>query len=170
MPGMNNVRPCRAEELPTILDIINSAAEAYCGVIPADRWHDPYMSGTELRHEIAAGVEFWGCEIEGALAGVMGIQPVHDVELIRHAYVRPDRQRHGIGGDLIEHLRRRSLRPLLVGTWAAATWAIDFYRRHHFELVPERRKVELLKRYWNIPDRQIDTSVVLADSRPVSPT
>jgi GNAT superfamily N-acetyltransferase len=163
MSVMNNIRPCRADELGTLLDIINSAAVAYRGVIPPDRWHEPYMSVTELHEEIAAGVELWGYEMDGALAGVMGIQAVHEVNLIRHAYVRPDRQRHGIGGVLIEHLRRQSLRPMLVGTWAAATWAIDFYRRHRFELVREQQKVALLKRYWSIPDRQIETSVVLAN-------
>jgi len=165
MRAMSNIRLCRAEEAQTILSIINAAAQAYRGVIPADRWHEPYMSATELRTEITAGVEFWGYESEGVLGGVMGIQPVQDVDLIRHAYVRPDRQRHGIGGLLIEHLRRRSERRMLVGTWAAATWAIDFYRRHQFEMVSHGRKVELLKRYWNIPERQIETSVVLANPR-----
>jgi len=165
---MNTLRRCRAEELAAILDIINSAAEAYRGVIPADLWHDPYMSAAQLQHEIAAGVQFWGYQMQEALVGVMGIQPVRDVELIRHAYVRPGRQRHGIGGLLIEHLQRQSRQPMLVGTWAAATWAIDFYRRHRFEQVPQERKAELLKRYWSIPERQIETSVVLADSRWVS--
>lgn len=160
---MIDIRPCRNEELATILAIINSAAEAYRGVIPPDRWHEPYMTLAELSGEVAAGVAFWGFEIDGELVGVMGIQPVHDVDLIRHAYVLPDHQRHGVAGALIEHLRRQSARPMLVGTWAAASWAISFYRRHGFELVSPERKVQLLKAYWTIPERQIEASVVLAN-------
>jgi N-acetylglutamate synthase-like GNAT family acetyltransferase len=159
---MNTIRLCRDDEVATVLAIINAAANAYRGVIPADRWHDPYMTHTELQREIAAGVEFWGFEHDGALIGVMGIQPVRDVALIRHAYVRPDRQRHGVGAALIEHLLQRSSRPLLVGTWAAATWAIAFYQRHGFELVERERAATLLETYWSIPSRQIETSVVLA--------
>ena len=160
---MSNIRLCRDEELTTILAIINRAAEAYRGVIPPDRWHEPYMSATELRSEIAAGVSFWGFEMDGTLVGVMGIQPVQDVDLIRHAYVLPDRQRYGIGAALIEHLRRQSTRRMLVGTWAAASWAIGFYRRHGFELVAPASKSKLLETYWNIPARQIETSVLLAN-------
>jgi GNAT superfamily N-acetyltransferase len=160
---MSSIRPCRDEDLAAILEIVNSAAQAYRGVIPADRWHEPYMPFEELRAEIAAGVMFWGSEIDGKLAGVMGIQPVRDVDLIRHAYVIPSYQRRGIGAALIAHLRARSERRMLVGTWAAASWAIDFYRRHGFELVAPERKSELLRRYWSIPDRQIETSVVLAN-------
>ena len=144
-----------------MLAIVNAAAEAYRGVIPADRWHEPYMPETELRDEIAAGVEFWGLKTDEGLLGVMGVQPVSDVELIRHAYVRPDRQRYGIGAQLIEHLRRRSARRMLVGTWAAATWAIRFYERHGFELVAADPAAALLRTYWTIPERQIATSVVL---------
>ncbi len=161
---MSTIRPCRDQELTTILAIINSAAEAYRGVIPADRWHDPYMALAELQREIAAGVAFWGLEMDGELVGVMGIQPMGDVDLIRHAYVRPDRQRRGVGAALIEHLRRQASRRMLVGTWAAASWAIDFYRRHGFELVARGRKAELLRTYWTISDRQAEVSVVLADS------
>jgi len=160
---MTNIRPCRDEELTTILAIVNSAAEAYRGVIPPDRWHEPYMPLAALNRDIAAGVAFWGFETDGRLVGVMGIQPVHDVDLIRHAYVLPAQQRHGVGAALIEHLRRQSARRMLVGTWAAAKWAIDFYRRHGFELVSPERKIALLKTYWDIPDRQIETSVVLAN-------
>lgn len=145
-----------------MLAIVNGAAEAYRGVIPADRWHEPYMPEAELREEIAAGVEFWGLETADGLAGVMGVQPVRDVELIRHAYVRPGHQRHGVGAELIEHLRRRSTRRMLVGTWAAATWAITFYERHGFVLVAPERAAALLRAYWTIPERQIETSVVLA--------
>lgn len=144
-----------------MLAIVNAAAEAYRGVIPADRWHEPYMPQAQLRQEIAAGVEFWGLEIADELAGVMGVQPVRDVDLIRHAYVRPDHQRHGVGAELIEHLRRHSTRPMLVGTWAAAHWAIAFYERHGFVLAPPERAAALLRTYWTIPERQIETSVVL---------
>lgn len=145
-----------------MLAIVNAAAEAYRGAIPADRWHDPYMPAAELRDEIAAGVEFWGIDTDDGLIGIMGVQPVRDVDLIRHAYVRPDCQRHGVGAELIEHLRRRSTRRLLVGTWAAATWAVKFYERHGFVLVAPERTAALLRTYWTIPERQIDTSVVLA--------
>jgi GNAT superfamily N-acetyltransferase len=131
-------------------------------VIPADRWHEPYMPAEELDGEIAAGVRFWGYEDDGALLGVMGIQPVRDVELIRHAYVAPGSQRRGVGGALLEELAASATRPMLVGTWAAADWAIDFYRRHGFELTSRERSAELLNAYWDIPDRQIETSVVLA--------
>jgi GNAT superfamily N-acetyltransferase len=145
-----------------VLAIVNAAAEAYCGVIPADRWHEPYMDAHELDGELAAGVEFWGCEADGALVGVMGIQRKDDVDLIRHAYVLPGRQRLGVGSALLEHLRLLTGRRILVGTWAAADWAIRFYRRHGFELVSDERKTELLQTYWSIPERQIETSVVLA--------
>lgn len=121
------------------------------------------MPSRELDHEIAAGVAFWGYEMHGRLVGVMGIQPVRDVDLIRHAYVLPDSQGHGIGGALLEHLRSLSARPMLIGTWAAAEWAIRFYRRHGFELASPEQKTTLLKTYWTIPERQIETSVVLAN-------
>jgi GNAT superfamily N-acetyltransferase len=159
---VSSIRSCRDDERAAILLIVNAAAEAYRTVIPADRWHEPYMPADELEGEMAAGVAFWGYEAEGALVGVMGIQPVRDVDLIRHAYVLPGYQRHGVGSALIEHLRGLSDRPMLVGTWAAAEWAISFYRRHGFELVSPERKNVLLKTYWTIPDRQIETSVVLA--------
>lgn len=158
---MSTIRPCRDEERPEILAIINAAAEVYRGVIPADRWHDPYMPQAELDQEIAAGVAFWGYELDETLLGVMGIQPVRDVDLIRHAYVLPGSQRHGVGGALLEHLLGLSKRRMLVGTWAAAEWAIAFYVRHSFELVSAKRKTALLESYWTIPDRQIETSVVL---------
>jgi GNAT superfamily N-acetyltransferase len=159
---MSTPRLCREEEIDSILAIINAAAEAYRGVIPPDRWHEPYMSRTELQREIDSGVEFWGLDMQEQLIGVMGIQPVRDVDLIRHAYVRPDRQRHGVGATLIEHLRRRSARSMLVGTWAAANWAIAFYQRHGFHLVSPAQKAALLQTYWTIPPRQIEVSVVLA--------
>ena len=145
-----------------MLAIVNAAAQAYRGVIPADRWHEPYMPREELDGEIAAGVEFWGYEDGDGLVGMMGIQPVRDVDLIRHAYVAPRSQRGGIGGALLEHLMERRERRVLVGTWAAATWAIAFYERHGFAYVGRERTAALLKDYWAIPERQIETSVVLA--------
>jgi GNAT superfamily N-acetyltransferase len=160
---MTNIRPCRNEDRVTILTIINAAAEAYRGVIPADRWHEPYMSAGELDREIADGVVFWGYEDDTGLIGVMGLQPVRDVDLIRHAYVMPSTQRRGVGGALLTHLRKTTDRPMLIGTWAAADWAIRFYQRHGFVLTSPARKEALLKTYWNIPERQIETSVVLAD-------
>jgi GNAT superfamily N-acetyltransferase len=158
---VSSVRPCRDDERGAILAIVNEAAEAYRGVIPPDRWHEPYMPAEELDDEIAAGVAFWGYEADGALLGIMGIQPVDDVDLIRHAYVTPGSQRRGVGGALLEHLTGSATRTLLVGTWAAADWAIRFYERHGFELVSPQRKSELLRTYWTIPDRQVETSVVL---------
>ena len=160
---MSSIRPCRDDEREAILAIVNVAAEAYRGVIPADRWHEPYMSSSELEGEIGAGVVFWGYEADGELIGIMGMQPVRDVDLIRHAYVTTGNQRRGVGGELIEHLRRLSDHPMLVGTWAAAEWAINFYLRHGFKQVSPERKTKLLRSYWTIPDRQIETSVVLAN-------
>jgi GNAT superfamily N-acetyltransferase len=161
---MASIRHCRADEHAAILAIVNAAAEAYRGVIPADRWREPYMPLSELRAEIAAGVEFWGYEDGGALLGVMGIQPLGEVDLIRHAYVSPASQGHGVGSALLEHLAGSAVRRMLVGTWAAAEWAIAFYRRHGFEQVSPEGKTELLRTHWTIPERQIETSVVL--SRP----
>jgi GNAT superfamily N-acetyltransferase len=160
LPVMGTIRPCRDDERPAMLAIVNAAAEAYRGVIPADRWHEPYMSRDELDGEIAAGVRFWGYEDDGALVGVMGIQPLGEVDLIRHAYVAPRGQRRGVGGALLAHLA--TPRQTLVGTWAAAEWAIRFYRQHGFEPLSRERSAALLKTYWTIPDRQIETSVVLA--------
>jgi GNAT superfamily N-acetyltransferase len=162
---VGSIRLCRADERAEILAIVNSAAETYRGVIPADRWHEPYMPASELEAELAAGVVFWGYEVGGALVGVMGIQQMRDVDLIRHAYVSPACQGRGVGSALLEHLARSPTRPMLVGTWAAAGWAIRFYRRHGFEPVSPERKDELLRTYWSIPDRQIETSVVLAKPR-----
>jgi GNAT superfamily N-acetyltransferase len=159
---MGEIRRCRDDERAAIVAIVNAAAEAYRDVIPADRWREPYMPLGELDHEIAAGVAFWGYEVDGVLVGIMGIQAVGDVDLIRHAYVSPASQRRGVGSALLGELARSPSRRMLVGTWAAADWAISFYRRHGFELVPPERTAELLRTYWTIPDRQIETSVVLA--------
>jgi GNAT superfamily N-acetyltransferase len=166
---MSSIRLCCDDERATLLAIVNAAAEAYRGVIPADRWREPYMSAAELDGELAAGVVFWGYEAGGELLGAMGIQPVRDVELIRHAYVRPDSQGRGVGGALIRHLEARATRPLLVGTWAAAEWAIGFYERHGFRPVGRERTKTLLQSYWSIPERQIETSVVLASEGAAQP-
>ena len=159
------IRPCNEDDFDTIHSIVNEAAEAYRNVIPADRWHEPYMSRDELQHEIQGGVRFWGYEDDGDMAGIMGIQDVQDVTLIRHAYVRTAMQGRGIGGKLLCELRKLTTRPVLIGTWAAAAWAIRFYQGHGFRLVTPDEKNRLLKRYWSIPDRQVETSVVLADER-----
>jgi GNAT superfamily N-acetyltransferase len=141
--------------------IINRAAEAYRGVIPADCWHEPYMPPADLTREIKAGVSFWGYEDGGTLTGIMGIQDVKDVALIRHAYVLPEHQGQGIGAALLAHLRTLTSRRILIGTWAAATWAIRFYQRHGFTLTSDADKAALLRTYWTISDRQVETSVVL---------
>jgi GNAT superfamily N-acetyltransferase len=156
------IRRCDNEERDAIYEIVNAAAERYRGVIPADRWHEPYMSREELDAEIEAGVEFWGYVNEDRVLGVMGVQPVKDVVLIRHAYVRPDHQGKGIGGALLRRLTAETAERILIGTWAAAEWAVGFYRKHGFVQVTPAQKDQLLKTYWNIPERQIDTSVVLA--------
>ena len=161
---MITVRSCRPSDFNTALEIINAAAERYRGVIPEDRWQVPYMLNEKLRSEIESGVKFWGAEESGSLLGVMGIQHVRDVVLIRHAYVRPETQGKGIGGQLLRHLRTLDDRPMLIGTWAAAKWAIDFYRGHGFSLVPPEDTAALLRGYWSIPGRQIETSLVLADA------
>jgi GNAT superfamily N-acetyltransferase len=156
------VRPCNAQEFDAIWTIINDGARAYAGVVPADCVHDPYMSKSELQHEINDGVVFWGFEDAGELIGVMGIQYVRDVTLIRHAYIRTGAQGRGIGGQLLSHLRKLAKNPLLIGTWADATWAIHFYEKHGFKLLTPGEKDWLLPKYWTIPQRQAETSVVLA--------
>jgi GNAT superfamily N-acetyltransferase len=162
---MNTIGPCTAVDVPAIFEIINQSAQAYKGVIPADRWHEPYMPQAELESEIARGVRFFGCRLDGQLVGVMGIQDVKDVTLIRHAYVRPEHRGHGIGGALLESLSRLTSRPVLIGTWKAATWAIRFYEKHGFALASDEEKDRLLKIYWTVPERQIAESVVLSDAR-----
>lgn len=159
------IRRCDDGEFETMYVIINDAAEAYRGIIPADRWQEPYMSKDELRHEINEGVVFWGYEENSELLGVMGIQDVQDVTLMRHAYVRVERRNQGIGGKLLSVLRTQTARPVLIGTWAAAVWAVGFYEKHGFRLVSPAEKNRLLKKYWSIPERQVETSVVLADRR-----
>jgi GNAT superfamily N-acetyltransferase len=156
------IRRCTTGDLATIESIINEAAEVYRGVIPADCWHEPYMPRDELVAEIAAGVDFWGWDDAGVPVGVMGLQRVRDATLIRHAYVRPSHQSRGVGRELLTTLASQATGPLLVGTWAAATWAIRFYERHGFRLVTAEEKDRLLDTYWTISSRQRDTSVVLA--------
>ena len=148
-----------------MLAIVNEAAQAYRGVIPADRWREPYMPPDELEKEIADGVIFWVAEEHGRLLGVMGIQDKREVALVRHAYVTPTLQRKGVGTRLLRHVEGLTGKPVLIGTWADASWAIEFYRRSGFTVVPNRHKNALLRRYWSIPARQIETSVVLADAR-----
>ena len=160
-PG--EIRPCDADEMGVIGEIINDAAQAYQGVIPADRWKAPYMSRLELSAEACDGVRFWGYAVDGLMLGVMGLQDKHEVALIRHAYVRNPYRGQGIGGRLLRHLEGLSRQPILVGTWAAASWAIRFYEKHGYRSVCAVEKDRLLARYWRIPKRQIETSVVLGN-------
>ncbi|HDI78502.1 MAG TPA: N-acetyltransferase [Desulfobacteraceae bacterium] len=159
------IRRCDKWDFDAIYSIINEAAVAYEGVIPEDCWKVPYMSKEELNHEIEEGVVFWGYEENGKLIGVMGNQPVQDVVLIRHAYVLPVEQRRGIGGKLLNILLNQIHKPVLIGTWSNAFWAIRFYEKYGFRLVPQEEKDRLLRKYWSIPDLQIHNSVVLADER-----
>ena len=157
------IRDCVAGDFEAIYEIINDAAQAYRGIIPPDLWHDPYMPREELREEITAGVAFLGYVQDGELAGVMGTQDVQDVTLIRHAYVRTGQRNQGIGGELLARIMDEATRPVLIGTWADAVWAVQFYESRGFKVVSNQEKVRLLRKYWNVPGRQIETSVVLAD-------
>ena len=159
------IRRCEDNESEVIWQIINDGAQAYKGVIPADQWAEPYMSRDEMQHEIEDGVAFWGLEDGGELVGVMGIQKVRDVTLIRHAYVRSEWQKRGIGARLLAQLRGLTEDPILIGTWADAVWAIRFYEKHGFRMIGVAEKDRLLKKYWKISERQRETSVVLADSK-----
>jgi N-acetylglutamate synthase-like GNAT family acetyltransferase len=159
------IRRCRDSDFGLIWAIINDGAQVYKGIIPSDRWTDPYMPVEKLRHEIEDGVVFWGLEEAGTLTGVMGLQQVQDVTLIRHAYVRTGNQKRGIGGRLLSHLQGLTSGPVLVGTWTDAAWAIRFYEKYGFHLVDQLEKERLLRKYWSVPERQIETSVVLVDSK-----
>jgi N-acetylglutamate synthase-like GNAT family acetyltransferase len=161
----NMIRKCTQRDLAAMFEIINDAAQAYKGVIPEDRWHDPYMPIEELKHEIDEGVEFWGYEEEGSLVGVMGLQDKGELYLIRHAYVRTSSRKGGIGTELLRHLERMTDKPILIGTWAAATWAIKFYEKNGYRLLSRSETETLLRKYWKIPERQVATSVVLASPR-----
>ncbi|HYJ38009.1 MAG TPA: GNAT family N-acetyltransferase [Chitinophagaceae bacterium] len=158
------IRKCEERDFKEIYAIINDAATAYRNVIPADRWHEPYMPEEELKKQIDEGVEFWSYTEEEEILGVMGIQFKGDVTLIRHAYVRTTNRKKGIGSKLLEHLSATATTPVLIGTWAAATWAVEFYQKHGFRLLPEEEKNNLLRKYWSIPSRQVETSVVLANA------
>lgn len=158
------IRRCTDCDFEAVYSIVNDAAIAYKDVIPPDRWHEPYMPREELKREIDAGVAFWGYDA-GKLVGVMGIQDVQDVTLFRHAYVRTSMRNRGIGGKLLSFLYEHTNRPVLIGTWAATDWAIRFYEKHGFRLVTTGEKDLLLRKYWSIPGRQTETSVVLADRR-----
>jgi GNAT superfamily N-acetyltransferase len=158
------IRGCDDRDFELIWSIINDGAQAYKGIIPADRWAEPYMPKEKLQHELDDGIVFWGYEEKSVLLGVMGIQAVQDVTLIRHAYVRTGNQKKGIGAQLLRHLRKMATGPVLIGTWADAVWAIRFYEKNGFAMVGTEEKDRLLKKYWSIPQRQIETSVVLADS------
>jgi GNAT superfamily N-acetyltransferase len=156
------IKELLASDFDSILKVVNEAAQAYKGVIPEDRWKEPYMSPEELRKETKSGVRFYGWIEDNTLRGIMGIQQVKDTTLIRHSYVLTQHQRRGIGERLLEHLKGLAKTPeILVGTWEDATWAIRFYEKHGFKLVPRQEKDKLLRRYWNIPDRQTETSIVL---------
>src|SRR3970040_628945 len=159
------IRKLQEADLGVMLAIINDAAQAYRGVIPADRWREPYMPPDELEKEIADGVIFWVAEEDGRLSGVIGIQDKGEVALVRHDSVAPAMQRRGVGTRLLRHVEGLTGKPVLIGTWADASWAIEFYRRNGFTVVPNRDKDRLLRTYWSIPARQIETSVVLADGR-----
>lgn len=159
------IRQCNDSDFEAIYEIINDAAEAYRSVIPADCWHEHYMGRAELSREIEDGVIFWGIEKNGQLNGVMGLQDKGEVILIRHAYVRTGIQKQGIGTFLLRHFEGVTESPILIGTWADATWAVSFYQKNGYQLVTPKEKAMLLKKYWTIPDRQIETSVVLADSK-----
>ncbi|HUH63717.1 MAG TPA: GNAT family N-acetyltransferase [Terracidiphilus sp.] len=159
------IRRCEEGDFEAIWEIVNDGAAAYRDVIPADCRHEPYMTHEELRREIDDGVTFWGFAADGELAGVMGIQPVHDVTLIRHAYVRTAQQKQGIGARLLAHLQEFTHGPLLVGTWRDAAWAIRFYEKHGFRMLQDDVYQIVIRRYWKIPERQIETSVVLADRK-----
>jgi GNAT superfamily N-acetyltransferase len=155
------IRSCTDDDLLDIYTVINDAAHAYRGVIPPERWKEPYMRMEELRAEIAAGVHFLGYRLSDQLIGVIGLQHVLDAALIRHAYVRTAYRNQGIGGQLLAELRAQTQRQLLVGTWAAAHWAIRFYEKHGFRLASEPNKQQLLAKYWSLPASQVKASVVL---------
>lgn len=159
------IRASHEVDFQAILSIINAAAEAYRGIIPPDLWKEPYMPAHELAHEIAAGIRFQVFVETDIVKGVMGVQEVKDMTLIRHAYVDPSAQGQGIGAALLKNCRGLAARPLLIGTWAAADWAIKFYQKNGFQVASRAEKEHLLRTYWTIPERQVETSVVLADSR-----
>jgi GNAT superfamily N-acetyltransferase len=158
------IRECSGADLSVMCEIINDAAQAYRGIIPADRWHEPYMPMEELKSEIAAGVRFWGCESDGELLGVMGMQDKGEVDLIRHAYVKTAKRKQGIGSELLRHIEKSVRKPILLGTWRDATWAVAFYEKNGYRRLSRQETERLLRKFWSIPERQIETSVVLANA------
>ncbi len=151
-----------ADDFQDILTVVNDAAIAYKGKIPIDRWKTPYMTAQELNEEIQNGIEFYGWKENKIILAVMGIQRVNNVTLIRHAYTLTSQQRKGLGEKLLQYLLKLAeTAKVYVGTWEAADWAIRFYQKHGFELLSIEEKNKLLKRYWSIPERQVETSVVL---------
>jgi N-acetylglutamate synthase-like GNAT family acetyltransferase len=159
------IRKCTGADIGEIFRVINDAAQAYRGVIPEDRWHEPYMGHDELEREIADGVVFWGVEEEQGLTGVMGIQDKEDVCLMRHAYVMTSRRRKGVGARLLRHLETLTDKPVLIGTWVAATWAVNFYAKNGYRALSRAESEALLRKYWHIPERQVETSVVLVNAK-----
>ena len=164
------IRACNDGDIPQMVDVINDAAQKYRGAIAADRWKEPYMPEAELREEIAAGVKFWAWLDGARVVSVMGLQDRGDVALIRHAYTRTAAQGSGAGSALMAHLKTLSRKPMLVGTWKAAVWAVRFYEKRGFRLVEDEEKKRLLRRYWTIPERQVEESVVLSDQPARSPS
>ena len=158
------IRKCSEADLSALYEIVNDAARAYKGIIPADRWREPYMPMQELKSEIAAGVRFWGCESDGELLGVMGMQDKGEVDLIRHAYVKTAKRKQGIGSELLRHIEKSARKPILLGTWRDATWAVAFYEKNGYRRLSRQETERLLRKFWSIPERQIDTSVVLANA------
>lgn len=162
---MTAIRPCRDEDVPRIFSIINDAAQAYKGAIPPDCWHEPYMGLDALKREIREGVAFWGYESGGQLVAVMGIQDRGEVTLIRHAYVQTAQRRKGIGETLLKCLEHMTAKPILIGTWSAAAWALRFYEKNGYRVLSRSEIERLLRKYWSISERQIETSIVLANAR-----
>jgi N-acetylglutamate synthase-like GNAT family acetyltransferase len=158
------IRKCSEADLSALYEIVNDAARAYKGIIPADRWREPYMPMEELKSEIAAGVRFWGCESDGELLGVMGMQDKGEVDLIRHAYVKTAKRKQGIGSELLRHIEKSARKPILLGTWRDATWAVAFYEKNGYRRLSRQETERLLRKFWSIPERQIETSVVLANA------
>ena len=156
------ITECTKKNISNILYVINDASLKYKGIIPNDCWHEPYMTKQKLISEFANGVRIFGYNKDNNLVGVMGIQELKDVTLIRHAYILTQYQGLGIGKSLLQHLFKiKTSSCLLVGTWRDATWAIQFYEKFGFVLHTKKQTAQLLKKYWDLPSKQIENSVVL---------